>query len=188
MKLLRKVEMESESFQIGDVIAFSLKTGEDVEAMAVEKTDKGTVFCLVDCLKKEYPLHKDKVYPGYENSTLRKVLNEKIIKTFPDDIVAKMIPFDNGDLLRIPTEKQMFGCNDYGEDEDDEVQQWEPMKNRRNRIAFQGSKSGVWEWYWLENKSNYSATYAAFVNTNGLASILGSAGAYGVRPRFLLVG
>ena len=37
MKVYRNVEIETEEIQVGDVIRFSLKNGENAEAMAVEK-------------------------------------------------------------------------------------------------------------------------------------------------------
>ena len=42
---------------------------------------------------------------GYENSDLRKNLNGEILEQYPDKIRKRMVAFENGDLLRIPTEK-----------------------------------------------------------------------------------
>jgi len=95
------------------------------------------------------------------------------------------VPFDNGDMLRIPTEREIFGENKYGEEEPDTVRQFEAMKKRRNRIAFQGL-NGDWEWYWLQNKvrSVRSATNACNVNDGGDAFASGASYSYGVRPLF----
>ena len=59
-----------------------------------------------------------------------------------------MIPFDNGDLLRIPTEYEIFGENEYGEQEPDWVEQFEYTKKRRGRIALAGLNGGL-QYYWL---------------------------------------
>ena len=61
--------------------------------------------------------------------------------------------------------------------------QWEPMKLRRNRIAFQGM-NGPWEWYWLANKVKGSAAYFAFVNGYGIADSTNASYSLGVRPAF----
>ena len=179
MKVYRNVEIKTEEIQVGDVIRFSLKNGENAEAMAVEKQADGMVFCFVDCLEKEYPMNTSE--GGYEKSFLRKVLNSEIVDLFPDDLREKMIPFANGDLLKIPSEKEMFGENVYS-DEPEDCEQWEPMKDRRNRIAFQGSRTGVMEWTWLRDVVNASG-FASVYSTG--SSVYSSASASnGVRPTF----
>lgn len=182
MKVYRNVEIETEEIQVGDVIRFSLKNSENAEAMAVEKQADGMVFCFVDCLEKEYPMNKkNTTVGGYEKSYLRKVLNSEILDLFPDDLREKMIPFSNGDLLKIPSEKEMFGENVYSDGPED-CEQWEPMKNRRNRIAFQGSRTGVLEWTWLRDV--VSASSFANVGYYGHSNSSGASYSYGVRPAF----
>jgi len=63
------------------------------------------------------------------------------------------------------------------------VEQWEPMKLRKNRIAFQG-KNGGWEWYWLQNRADGYAAGFASVDSDGLADCSGASYASGVRPAF----
>lgn len=182
MKVYRNVEVETEEIQVGDVIRFSLKNGENAEAMAVEKQADGMVFCFVDCLEKEYPMNKrNTTAVGYENSLLRKVLNSEILDLFLDDLREKMIPFANGDLLKIPSEKEMFGENVYS-DEPEDCEQWEPMKDRRNRIAFQGSRTGVLEWTWLRDV--VGASNFANVTNYGNAYYNNASHSIGVRPAF----
>lgn len=183
MKCVRSTEINTEVYQMGDIISFKLKTGESMEAMAVKKEENGMIFCSIDCLEKEYPLQKNGDYSdGYEKSDLRKKLRS-IVKDFPSDLVESMVPFDNGDYLRIPTEKEIFGKNEYGVPEDDTVEQFEPMKQRRNRIAFQGL-NGTWEWYWLQNRSVNSAGGACLVIDPGHASYYSASNSLGVRPLF----
>ena len=61
--------------------------------------------------------------------------------------------------------------------------QWEPMKLRRNRIAFQGM-NGSWEWYWLANKVKGSAAGFAGVSSGGRAAYAYASLSGGVRPAF----
>lgn len=182
MKVYRNVEIKTEEIQVGDVIRFSLKNGENAEAMAVEKQADGMVFCFVDCLEKEYPMNKrNTTEGGYEKSFLRKVLNSEIVDLFPDDLREKMIPFANGDLLKIPSEKEMFGENVYSDDPED-CDQWEPMKDRRNRIAYQGSRTGTLEWTWLRDV--VTASGFAYVSSYGNSSYATASNSFGVRPAF----
>lgn len=177
---------QDDGFRVGDVISFSLTDGEIMEAIAVDFDDDGMIFCAVDCLAKEYPMNtKPTNEGGYEACELRKALNGEIINRFPAEIRDRMIPFENGDLLRLPTEKEIFGENEYGETEPDDITQWEPMKLRRNRIAFQGH-NGAWEWYWLQNRLRdaVSAAYFALVSYHGVADSDGASDALGVRPAF----
>ena len=172
--------------RVGEVMCFNLTDGEPVEAMVLEDDGDAVTLIFVDCLKDEYPLKEDGDYSGgYESSDLRKKLNDEIMKRFPQEMLKRMVSFDNGDMLRIPTEREIFGENKYGEEGPDTVQQFEAMKKRRNRIAFQGL-NGDWEWYWLQNKVRgvRSATYACNVYLLGHAGDSSASSSIGVRPLF----
>lgn len=187
MKIERTIEVQGESFIVGDIISFELNDGEKVEAMAVKQDGDTMIFCHVDCLKDEYPMNdRNTNKGGYEASKLRTTLRDVILPRYPEELVKKMVPFKNGDLLRIPTEKEIFGRNVYGDDEPEEVTQWEPMKLRRNRIAFQGS-NGDLEWYWLQNPVRgvvSAALFALVYDYGGAGSNYASNSWVGVRPAF----
>lgn len=189
MKLFRTMETAADNgYMVGDVIAFTLTDGEEVEALAVKQEQDGMIFCLVDCLNQEYSMNEeDSNRGGYEATDLRVKLNGEILERFPADIREKMVAFANGDYLRLPTEKEIFGCNDYGKAEPDDVQQWEPMKQRKNRIAFQGKGTDRWEWYWLQNAHKRYAAAFANVAGNGDAYYDTASCAYGVRPAFKII-
>ena len=141
MKVKGMIEYDVDTFKVGDVIEVKLADGVKVQAMAVQQEEDGMVFCLVDCLPSEHPMNSTSTNEGgYEESDLRKKLNGEILNLFPAELKAMMTPFDNGDLLRLPTEKEIFGENYYGEYESPYVKQWKPMKKRRNRMAFDCSK------------------------------------------------
>ena len=89
-------------------------------------------------------------------------------------------------MLRIPTEREIFGENPYGKDEPVSVRRFYGMENRRERIAFQGSETGTWEWYWLQNRVEDTASNFAFVGNNGGAFCNLASYSSGVRPVFLL--
>ena len=170
-----------EGYRVGDVIDFTLTTGEEVSAMAMRQEADGMLFVFVDCLKDEAPMNEDNsTMGGYECCDLRKKLNTVILNTFPDTIKTRMKPVYQDDKLRLLTAKEVFGENEYG-DEDHGVQ-FEPMKSLKNRIVFQGKGTDEWEWYWLQNV--YSASYFASVASGGYAYYSDASLSHGVRPAF----
>ena len=184
MKVTRKIEIESNKFMVGDVISFALSDGEKVKAIAVKRQDGGMLFCCINCLATEYSMNANGSNEGgYKESDLRKALNVEILSRFPAGIRALMQPMEYGDLLRIPTEMEIFGANEYGEPDD--AEQWSFMKKIRNRIAFQGN-NGDWEWYLLQNKRNDSASSFCIVDGSGAVAAHAASDSAGVRPVFLL--
>lgn len=184
MKIKRVTKMDTTNFEVGDVFPMTLTDGEQVEAMAMKQESDGMIFVLIDCLLDESFMNSENTNRGgYDVSDLRVKLNGEILERFPAEIREQMVAFQNGDLLRLPTEKEIFGENRYGEYESEDVTQFEPMKLRRNRIAFQGM-NGAWEWWWLANKVRGSAAYFAYVHSDGSAFYFGASNASGVRPAF----
>lgn len=183
MKVKRKIEIETDKYKVGDIISFKLTDGEKIRARAVKREDDGMLFCAIDCLKDECPMNRDGSNEGgYKESDLRKLLNgEKFLNKFPSKILKHMQPMEYGDLLRIPTEREIFGENEYSKF--DSAEQWACMKKRRNRMAL--CKDELC-WYWLQNRCTDSASRFCYVNSSGGAGA-GYAGlSLGVRPVFLL--
>lgn len=182
MKVRRTEKIKVNTFRVGDVIRFKLSDGEKVEMLAVKEESDGMIFCFADCLEKEYSMNEQNTNEGgWDASDLRKKLNSEILDHFPRKIRKLLLPFENGDMLRLPTEKEIFGSNPCGEDEPESVSQWKPMKQRKNRIASQGLNGG-WEWYWLQNRVPNSAAGFANVHGSGYAACSNASSAGGVRP------
>ena len=181
----RMVKVSVYAFQVGDIIKFKLTNGTKVQAMAMQQEEDGMIFCLVGCLPGEYTMSSTRTNKGgYEKSDLRKKLNGEILNLFPAEFTGMMTPFENGDLLRIPTEKEIFGENCYGEYENPCVKQWKPMKRRKNRMAFDSAKGESLQWYWLMNKARESTIYFSFVDRAGYEAFDAPFISYGVRPVF----
>lgn len=196
MEVMRNMTIDTELFELGDIISFTLTTGEKVKAKAIRETPNGMLFITVDCLKDEQPMFKTPDRMGsmeinYFNSDLRHTLNGEILDSFPEEIKSRMVVMEIGntnffDMLRIPTEREIFGENPCGKDEPVSVRRFYGMENRRERIAFQGSETGMWEWYWLQNRVEDTASDFAGVGYHGFATCGNASLAYGVRPVFLL--
>lgn len=186
MKVKRFVEQDVTDFNVGDIIEFTMSNGEYAQAMAVKKLNVGMLFCFVNCLAEKYSMNdSDTNNGGYLSSKLRTVINSKVISDFPDEIKRYLVKFSNGDYLRIPTEKEIFGKNTNGEVEADNIEQWEPMKDCNNRISFRGMKYHR-EWYWCQNSKVGRSENFCVVDTDGSADDRLASFVFGVRPVFVL--
>lgn len=198
MEVIRNMTIDTELFRLGDIISFTLSTGEKVKAKAIRETPNGMLFITVDCLTDEQKMFEN---PGraekvdYEHSDLRKKLNGEIFESFPEEIKRRMVGMQVGqtncfDILRIPTEREIFGMNHYGvRTTPVSVRRFYGMENRRKRIAFRGLETGMEEWYWLQNKVEDSTPYFfnfAIVSGKGRADYGDASCFNGVRPVFLL--
>ena len=175
---------EKEDICVGKVFDFVLTTGEKAQFMVQRKDEDGYLCMLVDCLPELYQMNEKNTNKGvYSSSDLRKKMNSEIIDLFPADLRERMVPVFENDLLRLATEKEIFGTNEYGKDEPESTKQFEPMKSRRNRIAFRG-KDEDWSWWWLANTVDGSAADFALVDSSGDADYGNASSAGGVRPAF----
>lgn len=161
MKVERLIEIETADPQIGDKIHIDHYT-----ATCQTVTPKGALFLLDQYI--------------YERGDLRNALQSEEVLNIFKDIRDYMVPFDNGDLLRLPFAGELFDklpswC------EPDDHKQWPLMQDRRNRLA---SRCGEYEWGWINNKRKSSATNFCAVDYNGLAYQWGASSVLGVRPVF----
>jgi hypothetical protein len=162
MKIERTTEIETNDIQIGDLIHVGHYT-----ATCQEITPKGALFFLDQYLDKAFPMNwNDTNEGGYEKSDLRKALQSDEVLDIFTSIRDYMVPFDNGDLLRIPFAGELFDklpswCKPDGHE------QWPLMQDRRNRLA---SRCGEYEWGWINNKVKSSSTSFCIVDGVGYAA------------------
>lgn len=187
MTIKRIIEVPDDGFFLtGDTIDFTLTDGEPVQALAVKPEPDGVIFILSDCLIQKYRMNQKATnVGGYDVSNLRIKLNREILGSFPAELVNRMVPFPNGDTLRLPTEMEIFGANHYGTIEPDTVQRWDPMKQRKNRTAVQGN-SGTGAWYWIANAMRNSDDLFLIANNIGGVHCCDAHVFMNVRPVFKL--
>ena len=175
MIVMRRVKIEVNRPKIGDRIHVDHYT-----ATCQEITPKGAIFLLDQYLDEAYPMNRKNTNKGgYEESDLRETLRSKEILDLFDDWGDRMVPFDNGDLLRIPFAGELFDklpswC------EPDGHEQWPLMKDAHNRTA---SRCGDPEWGWLANTLRDTSGFC-FVAANGRAADGGASNVIGVQPVF----
>ena len=182
MKITRIMNIETNDIQIGDRIQVGHYT-----ATCQKLPGEGlALFYLDQYLDKAMQMNKRSTNKGgYDGSDLRKDLNTgKILDEFAP---LELVPFENGDLLRLPFYGEIFGHDDWynsGAVEPDNCEQWPLMKERANRIAER--KGENYEWGWLQNIRQGSATHFCIVSSDGFADLWDASNSFGVRPAFLI--
>ena len=88
--------------------------------------------------------------------------------------------------VTLPSEKEVFGKNEYGEDEDTKQFGW--FKTLHHRIAAFSKKDTCSKWWWTRTKANkVSASSFAFADHNGNADYATPSAAWdGLRPHLIL--
>jgi len=177
MKLERMTKIETNDIRIGDQIHVSHYT-----ATCQEITSIAAIFLLDQYLDKPMAMNRKNTNKGgYEESDLRETLRSKEILDIFKDIRDYMVPFDNGDLLRLPFAGELFGDKLPEWCEPDGHEQWPIMQNRRNRLAL---RCEDYEWGWINNKTKSSSTHFCAVSGNGTFTHWGASNVLGVRPVF----
>lgn len=178
MKVKRMTEVETNRPKIGDRLRVGRYT-----ATCQKVTEKGATFLLDQYLDRPIPMNKKNTnHGGYDNSDLRKYLQSDTVLSDFEEIRPYMVPFDNGDLLRIPFAGELFDklpswCTPDGHE------QGPLMQDRRNRLAL---RCGDYEWGWINNKVKSSSTAFCFVTDDGGVSYCYASRVVGVRPAFLI--
>ena len=180
MKVLRKMETEANTLQVGDVIV--LNNG--YTATCQQITEAGALM-LVDQYVAEMAMNDENSNRGgWQSSDLRKFLLDNIDSFIPEELFPMLGSFENGDNVRIPMLGEMVDkVPDWAEYQD--AEQWPLMKDRRNRIAFH--KDGRWDWCWCMDRDTDSATAFCTVDDSGTADDAGASTSGGVRPAFLII-
>lgn len=181
MKVTRKQEVTIQTageFKVGDQIEVGKYT-----ATCQKVTKKGALFLLDQYLDEPFKMNQENTNEGgYQACNLRAELQKNSILDIFSSVRDMMIPFKNGDFLRIPYAEEFFGdVDDY---ESSGKKQWPLMKDRKNRIAIREGET--YEWGWLQNKVESSAAYFALVDGYGCANYDCASNSYGVRPVFRL--
>ena len=179
MKLERLLEIETAEIQIGDRLRVGRYT-----ATCQKVTEKGATFLFDQYLDRTMPMNrKNTNHGGYDNSDLRKYLQSDTVLSDFEEIRPYMVPFDNGDLLRIPFAGEMFGDEVPQSIESDSNEQWPLMKDAHNRTA---SRCGDPEWGWLANTFRDTSTAFCRVASGGYAASWSASNVLGVRPVFMI--
>lgn len=180
MKVLRRMETETNALEVGDVI--ELKNG---YTATCQKIMEAGALMLLDQYVDERPMNEERSNRGgWESSDLRAFLLDNMDEFIPEYLFGHLGHFENGDNVRIPMLGEMVDdVPNWAEHQD--AEQWPLMKDKRNRIAFH--KNGSWDWCWCMDKDTESAADFCDVNSDGGASYGSASYSNGVRPAFLII-
>ena len=199
MKVLRKneIEVNVNEVRIGDQIEIQLTEYGDFTATVQTITDRGPLF-MFDQYVISRPMNLTSTNEGgFENSDLRKWMNDELLPLFPKSMQGKI------KNLTIPTYGQIFGwSNWYSNLEPDDTDRFPLMIKRKNRIA--DFNNDNWSNFlkrfepgWLRNRilpelpgliqppSLNGKSHFAIVTSTGEVSSLDASTAAGVRPVFI---
>jgi hypothetical protein len=182
----RKVSELDNEIGVEDQIAIGHYT-----ATCQKVSEEGALFFMDQYDDDPQRMNDESTNEGdYEKSDLRRrINNEESLKDFPEDIRSRLVPFENGDLIRIPTVEELFGEKECDCDDGSPWvehlggEQLPLMVSRANRVAYRKNK---WEWGWLQNKREGSATVFAIVDYSGYAGYASASAVRGVRRAFLI--
>lgn len=183
MKVLRTQEISVQTgkdFEVGDRIELNLY----YMATCQKVTPKGGLFLLDQYLDTPHSMnHRNTNEGGYESSSLRKRLWTGEVPAIFRSVDDRMIPFENGDLIRIPFAEEFFGGPDFPGQVNHE-KQWELMKKRTARI---GARNGCEkEFGWLQDRYDGSDRDFLVVDDEGDLNHMYAVALCGVRPVFLI--
>lgn len=188
MKVKRTVTMNVNNFEIGDQITVKLKDLGKFTATAQRVYEDGkTLFLFDNCVTEHKMNENNSNAGGFYKSDLCKWMNTELVKSFPAKLLDRMIYTDEEHecLLRILTRKEIFGEDENSQNyEPDLGEQFELMKDRKNRVC--SFPDDEYVWYWLMNAHIRSSSNFAIVSDYGDAYAGGSSYSYWVRPAFLI--
>jgi hypothetical protein len=170
-----KEKLKSGLLKVGDELVTTDIDGEAVFVVAHLKDGKAYMVrkWLLDN-SEERPLI-DHEFNAFEwlNGEYRKTLSEELQEMIVGDVT-------------LPSEKEVFGQNRYGLDEEGEQFEW--FKTVTNRVAAYRSDDEYTRWWWTRTKAdNVSASYFAYVTHDGDAAYTAPSYPWlGLRPHVIL--
>lgn len=176
MKVIRKVTMNADLFEIGDQIKIKLKSAGKFTATCHKITDKGALFVFDNCVTRRQMNETDTTEGGFDESDLCAWLNTDFIDKFPNKYIKRMSRIGEH-LISLLTEEEVFRA-DLPFDG-----QLELMKDPKHRVCSypDGSRAS----WWLRDGAN--STYFALVHACGNANSNTASVSYGVRPAFMIL-
>lgn len=177
MKVIRKVTMKSDHYEVGDQIKIKLKGVGKFTVTCHKITDKGALFVFDNCVTRRQMNDTDTTEGGFDESDLCAWLNTELIDRFPNKYIKRIVrPEGCEHLLWLLSAEQVFGTELPFDD------QLELMKDPKHRVCSypDGSRAG----WWLRDV--VSSTGFAVVSASGYACNFYASYSFDVRPAFML--
>lgn len=186
-----------EVLKSGDNIPVTLKNGEEV-SFDVGKDESGKIyFVMHNCLKETKPMNWDWTNKGgWEESDIRRYLNEEVINLLPDELgeiikPTKIVQVWNGkrreteDKLFLLSRTQVFGKNKKYKEIELDDSQIDIFKSPRERVKESEEYRRPVNWWLRSPQSANSSTFYIF-NSCGMLCTDFAYNLYGVAPAFCI--
>lgn len=197
LKALAEAGKLGEVLKSGDNIPMMLKNGEEV-SFDVGKDESGKVYFIMhDCLKEPKPMNRGWTNKGgWEESVMRKYLNEEVIELLPDELrkiikPTKIVQVWDGkrreteDKLFPLSRTQAFGKDKKYKEIEPDDSQIDIFKSPRERAKELEGRRVPTTW-WLRSPYSSDSTDFCYVYTDGTVSHYFAHDSLGVAPAFCL--
>jgi hypothetical protein len=188
ISLAVKAETVGELLTVGDEIEETLTTGERVTFVMAGidiYAERQVIFSLKDCLEDGYYMNEAWTNKGgWRACGMRKYLNDKILRSLPDElrdvITPRTLVTEYGkttDGLWLFSEFEVFGetwCD--GDLGDKHIPYYENPIYRYKKLGANGGAV----WWWERSPYSGNSTNFCFVNSNGVASASNASTSAGV--------
>lgn len=174
LKALAEAGKLDEVLKSGDNIPVTLKNGEEV-SFDVGRDEGGKVYFIMhNCLKELKPMNSSCTNAGgWEESTMRRYLNEEVIELLPDELreiikPTKIVQAWDGkrreteDKLFLLSKTQVFGKDKSYEATEPEDSQIDIFKTERSRVK-EREDCGTASWW---ERSPYYNSRGSFCNVH----------------------
>lgn len=159
VELRDAVHAGSSLLKVGDEIDIELKTGERVTLVCELVKDGHATFFTKDLLEDTHAMDEGWITGFEKQLSTMEVYLEKLFRLLPDDLQAVICD----SKLRLLWEREVFGENRYGRQEDcEQLPRYQELENRVKRLG------GVPFPYWLA--SPYAGDIAAFCSVSSSGS------------------
>ena len=197
LKALSEAGKLGEVLKSGDNIPVTLKNGEEVSFDVGKDEDGKIYFIMHNCLKERKPMNRKLTNKGgWEESDMRRYLNEEAIELLPDELrgiikPTKIVQVWDGkrreteDKLFLLARTQGFGKHENYEAIEPNDSQIDIFEDPRERVKECEEAEEVYCW-WLRSLYSSNSSYFCSVGTDG--TVLGNSFYYllGVAPAFCI--
>ena len=197
LKALSEAGKLGEVLKSGDNIPVTLKNGDEV-SFDIGKDESGKIyFVMHNCLKETESMNGDCTNRGgWEESDMRKYLNEEVINLLPDELQeiikpTKIVQVWDGkrreteDKLFLLSRTQVFGKHENYEAIEPNDSQIDIFKSPRERVKECEEVEDVYYW-WLRSPYSSNSGYFGGVSTGGTVYYYSADYSLGVAPAFCI--
>lgn len=186
-----------EVLKSGDNIPVTLKNGEEV-SFDIGKDESGKIyFVMHNCLKGSKPVNEVWTNKGgWEESAMRRYLNEEVIELLPDELQKMIKPTkivqvwdgkrrETEDKLFLLSITQVFGKDELYEPIEPDDSPIDIFKSPRRRVKELGGYGTLVHW-WLRSPGSSSPVDFCLVRLDGTGYYISASYSFGVAPAFCI--